>query len=150
MLTTTSNGPTINDSCGLYYPQGPNTPSSFSLSGITYSAAVATATLSTGTCAGDGIAAGKVITVSGANGASSALFNGQFAVKSITSNTFSYTISSTPTANSTAGSVVVNQANHPALAPASTKTTPGAVMAWEKVNIAGTLYYRPLYTSMTS
>jgi hypothetical protein len=39
---------------------------------------------------------------------------------------------------------------HKALDAASTKTTPGTVNGWLKVNVAGTLYYIPMYTSKTS
>jgi hypothetical protein len=39
---------------------------------------------------------------------------------------------------------------HKAIAAGSTKVTPGTVDAWLKVNINGTLYYVPAYTSMVA
>lgn len=39
---------------------------------------------------------------------------------------------------------------HKAVAAATTKTTPGGVDAWLKINIAGVLYYIPAYTSKTA
>jgi hypothetical protein len=39
---------------------------------------------------------------------------------------------------------------HAALGAASTKTTPGTVQGWLKVNVNGTVMYSPLYTSMTA
>jgi hypothetical protein len=39
---------------------------------------------------------------------------------------------------------------HKAVDSSSTKTTPGGVDAWVKININGTLYYMPAYTSKTA
>jgi hypothetical protein len=39
---------------------------------------------------------------------------------------------------------------HKAVDGATTKTTPTDVKAWEKVNVNGTIYYRPLYLSKTA
>lgn len=39
---------------------------------------------------------------------------------------------------------------HKALAAGTTKTTPGTVNSWMKININGTVYYLPAYTSTTS
>lgn len=39
---------------------------------------------------------------------------------------------------------------HKAVDSSSTKTTPGTVDAWVKININGTVYYMPAYTSKTS
>jgi hypothetical protein len=39
---------------------------------------------------------------------------------------------------------------HEATVGATTKTTPGTVDAWVKININGTIYYMPAYTSTTS
>jgi hypothetical protein len=39
---------------------------------------------------------------------------------------------------------------HKAVDSGTTKTTPGTVDAWVKININGTLYYIPSYTSKTS
>jgi hypothetical protein len=39
---------------------------------------------------------------------------------------------------------------HKAIDSGTTKTSPGAVSAWMKININGTLYYIPAYTSKTS
>lgn len=39
---------------------------------------------------------------------------------------------------------------HKAVDGASTKTTPGTVNAWVKVNVNGTIHYLPAYTSKTS
>jgi len=39
---------------------------------------------------------------------------------------------------------------HKALAAGTTKTTPGAVTGWLKVNVNGTLHFSPLYSSQTS
>jgi len=59
-----------------------------------------------------------------------------------------------------AGSAVVTDAclvrfnaaagTHKAVDAGTTKTTPGTVDAWIKVNVAGTVYYSPLYLSKTS
>jgi hypothetical protein len=39
---------------------------------------------------------------------------------------------------------------HKALDSGTTKSTPGSVDAWVKVNINGTIYYLPAYTSKTA
>ena len=39
---------------------------------------------------------------------------------------------------------------HKAVDAATTKTTPGGVDAWERVEASGTIYYRPLYLSKTA
>jgi lysophospholipase L1-like esterase len=61
---------------------------------------------------------------------------------------------------SLAGSAVITDATvfrfddvvgtHKALGAGSTKTTPGTVDGWMKVNVNGTLYYVPMYTSTTA
>lgn len=39
---------------------------------------------------------------------------------------------------------------HKAVDGASTKTSPGTVIAWVKINVNGTIHYIPAYTSKTS
>lgn len=43
-----------------------------------------------------------------------------------------------------------NVGTHKAVDSATTKTTPGGVDAWVKININGTIYYMPAYTSKTA
>lgn len=65
-----------------------------------------------------------------------------------------------PSETETSGTITISDAavfrfdadagTHKAIDSGSTKTTPGTVDAWLKVNINGTVYYSPLYTSKTT
>lgn len=61
------------------------------VSGITFSTTTATATSN-----GHNLVVGNSVTVSGATGADATLYNGTFVVTAVTTNTFNYTMESTP------------------------------------------------------
>jgi uncharacterized protein YijF (DUF1287 family) len=46
--------------------------------------------------------------------------------------------------------IVAAAGTHKAVASGTTKTSPGAVSAWVKININGTIHYMPAYTNTTT
>jgi hypothetical protein len=67
-----------------------------------------TSTTATVTAPGHGLSNGNSVTVSGATGVNAAKYNGTFTVAGVTTDTFTYTMSSAPSANATGSIMLAN------------------------------------------
>jgi hypothetical protein len=79
-----------------------------SISGITR-----TGTTATATATGHGYASNNVVGISGATGADASLYNGTFIITVVDADTFTYTMTGTPT-GSAAGTLIANRVGTPA------------------------------------